>query len=58
MVIMPKAFPIEFRRGVFAVARKGEAPLSQVAKDLRDLRVPACTVGSSWQTSTTPSDRA
>jgi transposase len=33
MFIMPKAFPIEFRRDVVAVARKGEAPLSQVAKD-------------------------
>jgi transposase len=33
MVIMPKAFPIEFRRDVVAVARKGEAPLSRVAKD-------------------------
>lgn len=30
---MPKAFPIEFRRDVVAVARKGKAPLSQVAKD-------------------------
>ena len=30
---MPKAFPEEFRRDVVAVARKGEAPLSQVAKD-------------------------
>src|SRR4029078_9177023 len=29
MFIMPKAFPIEFRRDVVAVARKGEAPLSQ-----------------------------
>ena len=28
---MPKAFPPEFRRDV--VARKGEAPLRQVAKD-------------------------
>jgi len=28
---MPKAFPLEFRRDV--VARKGEAPLSQIAKD-------------------------
>jgi hypothetical protein len=25
---MPKAFPIEFRRGVVAVAHKGEAPLA------------------------------
>jgi transposase len=30
---MPKALPIEFRRDVVAVARKGEAPLSQVARD-------------------------
>jgi transposase len=30
---MPKAFPIEFRRDVVAVARKGEAPLSQIARD-------------------------
>ncbi len=30
---MPKAFPLEFRWGVVAVARKGEAPLSQIAKD-------------------------
>jgi transposase len=30
---MPKAFPIEFRRDVVAVARKGEAPLLQIAKD-------------------------
>jgi transposase len=31
--IMPKAFPPEFRRDVVAVARKGEAPISQIAKD-------------------------
>jgi transposase len=30
---MPKPFPPEFRRDVVAVARKGEAPLSQIAKD-------------------------
>ena len=30
---MPKAFPLEFRRDVVAVARKHEAPLSQIAKD-------------------------
>ena len=30
---MPKAFPIEFRNDVVAVARKGEAPVSQIAKD-------------------------
>jgi transposase len=33
MFIMPKAFPIEFRRDVVAVARKGEAPLSQIANN-------------------------
>jgi transposase len=33
MFIMPKAFPMEFRRDVVAVARKGEAPLVQIAKD-------------------------
>ena len=30
---MPKAFPLEFRRDVVAVARRKEAPLSQIAKD-------------------------
>ena len=30
---MPKAFPLDFRRDVVAVARKGEAPLTQIAKD-------------------------
>jgi transposase len=29
----PKAFLLEFRRDVVAVARKGEAPLSQIATD-------------------------
>jgi transposase len=33
MLIVPKAFPPEFRRDVIAVARKGEAPISQIAKD-------------------------
>jgi transposase len=33
MSVMPKAFPLEFRRDVVAVARKGEAPIAQVAKD-------------------------
>jgi putative ABC transport system permease protein len=33
MFIMPKAFPAEFRRDVVAVARKHEAPISQVARD-------------------------
>ena len=30
---MPKPFPKEFRRDVVAVARKGEAPVSRIAKD-------------------------
>ncbi len=30
---MPKAFPREFRQDVIRVARQGEAPVSQVAKD-------------------------
>jgi transposase len=33
MFSMPKAFPLEFRQDVVAVARKGQAPLAQVAKD-------------------------
>ncbi len=30
---MPKAFPLEFRRDVVAVARQSDAPFSQVARD-------------------------
>ena len=30
---MPKPFPAAFRADVIAVARKGEAPLRQIAKD-------------------------
>jgi len=30
---MPKPYPVEFRRDVVAVARKHEAPLTQIAKD-------------------------
>jgi len=30
---MAKAFPTEFRRDVVAVARRREAPISQIAKD-------------------------
>ncbi|WP_315070760.1 IS3 family transposase [uncultured Microbacterium sp.] len=30
---MPKAFPKEFRNDVIAVARRGEAPISRIAKD-------------------------
>jgi transposase len=30
---VPKPFPAEFRRDVIAVARKGEASISQIARD-------------------------
>ena len=30
---MPKAFPSEFRRDVVAVARRKQAPMSQIARD-------------------------
>jgi len=30
---MPAAYPADFRRDVVAVARRAEAPLSQIAKD-------------------------
>jgi len=30
---MPKAYPLEFRRDVIAVARRNETPMSQIAKD-------------------------
>jgi len=30
---MPTAYPAEFRRDVVRVARKGQAPLTQIAKD-------------------------
>jgi transposase len=33
MIDVPKPFPIEFRRDVVAVARKGEAPVSRIARD-------------------------
>jgi hypothetical protein len=47
---MPKAFPVEFRRDVVAVARRGEAPMRQIAKDFGSpSRV--CTAGCSRPTS-------
>ena len=51
---MPKASPLEFRRDVVAVARKGEAPLSRIAKDLGTFE----SCGSSSPTSTMASGRA
>lgn len=30
---MPRAFPLEFRRDVVAVARQSDAPIAQVARD-------------------------
>ena len=51
---MPKAFPLEFRRDVVAVARKGEAPLSR-SRRISGYRSPACIAGSSSPTSMTAS---
>jgi len=33
MSVMPKPYPREFRDDVVAVARQGQAPLTQIAKD-------------------------
>jgi len=33
MMTMPSRYPAEFRRDVVAVARRREAPLTQIAKD-------------------------
>jgi len=33
MYVMPKPHPQEFRDDVIAIARKGEAPIGQIAKD-------------------------
>jgi transposase len=33
MSVMPKPYPQEFRDDVVAVARQGQAPLNQIAKD-------------------------
>ena len=33
MFVMPRAHPREFRVDVVAVARKGDAPIAQIAKD-------------------------
>ncbi len=52
---MPKAFPVEFRRDVVAVARKGEAPLSSDREGLRDLRVVPAPLAQDRPTSRTAS---
>ena len=44
---MPKAFPLEFRRDLVAVARKRDATPTQIAKDSGSPRR-VCIVGSSW----------
>ena len=41
---MPKPYPQEFRDDVVAVARTGQAPLNQIAKDFGTSRA-ACTAG-------------
>jgi hypothetical protein len=57
MFNMPKAFPLEFRNDVVAVARKGEASIAQVARtSVSPSR--ACSVGSSSTTSRPASARA
>ena len=33
---MPKAFPLEFRRDVVAVARKGESTLTEIANNFKN----------------------
>jgi transposase-like protein len=43
--IVPKAFPLEFRRDVIAVARKGEAAISQVARDFEISESCVCSAG-------------
>jgi transposase-like protein len=42
--IVPKPFPPEFRRDVIAMARKGEASISQIARDV-GISSPACSAG-------------
>jgi hypothetical protein len=51
---VPKAFLAEFRADVIAVARKGVAPLRQIAKDFGVPR-PACIAGSRLPTAKTVS---
>ena len=48
MFIMPKAFPEEFRRDVVAVARKGEAPITQIAKDFGAMNAPPSHQVARW----------
>ena len=42
MFVMPKPHPREFREDVVAVARKGDAPIAQIAKESRSR---ACATG-------------
>ncbi len=55
---MPKAFPLEFRRDVVAVARKGEAPIAQIAKDFgiseTSQGIPEQPAGGLFRTTTGP----
>ncbi len=39
MYIVPRPYPKEFRDDVVAVARRGDAPIKQVAADFADCRV-------------------
>ena len=42
---MPAGYPLGFRDDLVAVARKGEIPVAQVARDFRDHRMGVCAVG-------------
>jgi len=46
MSTMPRPYPKEFRADVVAVARRGDAPISQIASDMQTLTVaPAVLTG-------------
>jgi hypothetical protein len=45
--VVPKAFPLEFRRDVVAVARKSEESNAKIAKSLGEL-APIPQTGSVW----------
>jgi transposase len=53
---MPKAFPLEFRRDVVAVARKDEAPIGQIRRTSESPRR-VCSAGCSWPISRTAAGR-
>ncbi len=46
MVFMPRPYPKEFREGAVQLARQGERPVVEIAKEL-GLRSRVCVTGSS-----------